>query len=121
MANKYTHLCKYRKNKALAANKIISKEENNDWKVVIVYYSALHLIDSTYAENNVHPRKHIDRSSLMDKCNQYTPILDEYSLLEKLSRKARYDSLNIAKKEVTNALIALDKIEKCLINKTKEA
>lgn len=111
MANKNIHLCKYRKNKKLASSNLMAKDENTDWRTVIIYYSALHIIDSTYADKNVHPNSHNKRKLFMSRASQYKNILDQYDTLEMLSRKARYDALNIKPKELTDALICLHAIE----------
>ena len=113
MANKQTHLSKYRKNKKLAGSSLICKTENNDWRTVIIYYAALHIIDSTYADT-FHPSNHILRKKFLIEVPRYKLIVDIYNNLEMLSRKARYDLLNMKPKEVKDALICLGKIEKNL-------
>lgn len=112
MAKKEIHINKYRKNKKLAESNLMLKEENNDWRTVIIYYSALHIIDSTYADSKFHPSNHEVRKNFMANAPKYKDIVDVYNNLEMLSRKARYDMLNIKPKEVVDALICLNKIEK---------
>lgn len=111
MANKQIHLAKYKKNKALANSELISKEENNDWKVTMIYYTALHIVDSYLANSNTHPKSHEVRKKVM-ACNKYLEnIIDTYNLLEAKSRKSRYDCLIIKSKDVKKSLDLLNRIE----------
>jgi len=112
MANKKRHLEIYNKNKILANSEELSKEENFDWKIIIIYYAALHLLDSTYAEdaNIPHPPNHEQRKlKIKSKYNDETFYC--YKNLEGLSRQARYDCIKIKEKHVKKAYDCLEAIE----------
>lgn len=110
MPSKEQHIKQYNKNKSLANTECLKRAEYKDWRIVVVYYAALHCIDSSYAQY-IHPKTHKDRKEYMKQLGSYDPILDDYDNLEMLSRKSRYKCVEIKEREVTDALINLSTIE----------
>lgn len=99
MGSKYEHKKNYERNKALASSNLISKDENRDWNITIKYYSILHLVDSTYADESIHPGDHRERKKAIR--NKYgKSFLSTYVALEGYSRQARYDCIPITKESL---------------------
>ncbi|MGL5713686.1 MAG: hypothetical protein ACRCX2_11755 [Paraclostridium sp.] len=104
MGSKTQHLAKHKNNKKLANSDELSKIENFDWKIIMIYYAALHLLDSTYAEDDEmpHPPVHTYRKAkIKSKHNDIT--FRCYKNLERLSRQARYDCITMKQKHVDKA------------------
>lgn len=115
MGSKARHLEKHSKNKKLANSEELSKEENFDWKIIMIYYAALHLLDSSYADDEIlpHPPDHNRRKfKIKGKYNDAT--YDCYNNLETLSRQARYDCMKMKEKHVKKACDYLESIE-CMV------
>lgn len=108
MASSEKHRKQYIDNKRVFNSKFFTNEENFNWKVTIIFYSAIHLIESIIP-NNVPCNSHEDRYNIIQK--SYINIIDPYDELYKLSIKARYKCVKVKNRDVTNALIALKKIE----------
>jgi hypothetical protein len=63
-------------------------EEHPDWGAVMLFYSALHLLEQTFAYDNHHNRTHPDREYHIKKnCSSIWPA---YHRLQNESLKARY-------------------------------
>ena len=109
MASRQKHREQYMDNKRVFNSKFFTNQENFNWKVTIIFYSAIHLIESVFP-NTVSCNSHEDRYNIIQK--SYQNIIDPYDELYKLSIKARYKCIKVKDRDVTNALIALNKIEK---------
>lgn len=110
MPNKQKHISQYKKNKSLANSNFMKKTENKDWRIVMIFYATMHCLDSSYADK-FHPETHTTRKNFLERTSEYDDIIDEYQNLEMLSRKCRYDCVNIMDKEVTDALINMKAVE----------
>ncbi len=115
MPSKSEHLEQYRKNKELACSDIICNEIYNDWKVTILFYAALHKLDSHYADV-FHPSSHKNRKNFLGNTRKYNSIIDEYEHLEELSRNARYSCVKVKKKDIEEAEELLNYIEEFVEN-----
>ena len=109
MPSELEHLKQYEKNKELAFSDTMCNPINNDWKVTVLFYAALHKLDSHYA-NIYHPGSHRTRKDFLHKVRQYDEIIDEYEYLEELSRNARYSCVNVKQKQVKEA----EELFKCI-------
>lgn len=110
MPSKDKHLLQYKKNKTLSNSKLLKDKQYKDWRIVTLFYAGLHILDSTYAEK-FHPSSHKVRKSFLEGNPEYSDIIDDYENLEMLSRKSRYNCVNIKDSEVTDALVNLKVIE----------
>lgn len=110
MPSKEKHIKQYKKNKELSNTELLSKDENRDWKITLLFYAGVHLIDSYYADS-YHPQTHTTRKNYLHRVSTYRDILDDYENLEMLSRKARYDCEFIDRFEVEDAIENIRTIE----------
>lgn len=115
MPSESEHLNQYEKNKKLALSDIMCNPDNNDWKITILFYAALHKLDSHYA-SLYHPKSHKLRKDFLYRVNKYDEIVDEYEALEELSRNARYSCVEVKDKDVKDAEELLAHIEKFVEN-----
>lgn len=111
MARKEKHLEQYIRNKKLANNEELIDDNNYDWNVVVGFYSALHCLESKFAEENFHSSIHESRKKYMNANRKYQSIVKVYENLEMLSRKARYNCIKIKKKNFDDAMKNLEQIE----------
>lgn len=116
MPSKNKHISQYKKNKDLAQEELLCKDKHNDWKVTILYYAVIHILESSYAERNIHFTSHISRNNFLSSNRAYNDIIDMYDNLEMLSRRARYDCKTIRPKNVKDAIDALKEAETLFIS-----
>lgn len=110
MPSKQKHISQYKKNKSLANSKYMKTPEHKDWRIVMIFYATMHYLDSSYADK-FHPGTHDSRKKFLEITSEYDDIIDEYQNLEMLSRKCRYNCVDIMEKEVTDALVNMKTIE----------
>lgn len=110
MSSADDHIKQYEKNKALAQNSIFQDNKYNDWKITIIFYATMHLLDSTYPQYFTH-NTHEVRKNFLGRTMPYKNIVDEYIELENLSRRSRYHCIPIEKDEVEQAEELMNCIE----------
>lgn len=116
MPSKNDHIDQYKKNKELAQEKLLCENKHNDWKVTILYYAVIHVIESSYAQNNIHFTSHFSRNKFLNSSRRHADIIDMYDNLEMLSRRARYDCDTIKPRNVRDAEAALKEAETLFIS-----
>lgn len=85
----------------------------NDWEVITIFYSTLHLIDAYLLKRDIEVRNHKERNMFVKRLIK--PIKDEYSQLYALSIRARYIAKEISDDERSYALILYNKIRSYLV------
>lgn len=110
MPKKIKHIEQYKKNKLLANSKCLNNPQFRDWKIVMIFYAAMHYLESSYADK-YHSTTHQKRKKYLESDAKYEDIIDDYENLEMLSRKSRYDCIEMSSKEVIDALVNLKSIE----------
>lgn len=108
MASKEKHIQKYNKNKQVFNSELFNIENNFDWKVTIIFYAAVHLIEGSI-DGKTKCTSHKDRYDIVNR--SFRKIIDDYENLYKLSKKARYNCVKIKEYEVDSALMSLRQIE----------
>ncbi len=93
MPTKAEHISKAELNEAFADT--VSRTSYLDWAVTVLYYAALHYVDSVLAVSGEHPTKHKDRHPLIRTNATLRTIHGEYRTLETLSWNARYGAMAI--------------------------
>ena len=66
------------------------------WKVVIRFYTALHLLDAYLSTKNIHPESHSERSRELNKNSELSQARGKnfkkaYNRLKSISEQIRYD------------------------------
>ncbi len=116
------HKNKYLNNKNVAFKNFINDKKNNEWKVTIIFYAALHYIEGSfpvfYRTESHRERGHnikVLAESCDTKCAEiYSAIKVPYFRLYNLSRNARYYDIPILDKDVKKAEEYLKTIEENL-------
>lgn len=72
----------------------------HDWRIIILYYAAMHYVDAYLATRNVHPDSHADRKREMREVRELDPIYDIYRTIENSSRDARYEAVPFTPQDV---------------------
>ncbi|MBI6040211.1 hypothetical protein [Clostridium perfringens] len=111
MADKESHLRQYRKNKNLANSDLLASKIYRDWKVTVIFYATMHLMDSTYSDIYPKHNTHEKRKNFIGRTLPYKNVIDEYTELENLSRRSRYDCIPIEMEEVKQAEELMECIE----------
>jgi hypothetical protein len=89
--DKAQHLSRAVGNENLARSLDFDDGLQVDWAIVLLFYSALHYIDSFLAGKNKHPRSHDARDSEVESNGTINAIYKDYRRLKDGSREARYD------------------------------
>lgn len=97
MPDKAQHLNRADGNERLARSLDFDDGLQVDWALVILFYSALHYIDSFLAGKNKHPKNHESRDIEVENNGTLNPIYNDYRRLKDVSREARYDIPNYHK------------------------
>ena len=77
----------------LLKNQIRGIQANTrEWRVTILYYSALHAIQAVLCTLPEPPKLHFDRKGKIKHHSELKTIGGIYETLEEMSRRARYDA-----------------------------
>ena len=110
------HKNKYKQNKELLNNELnITTCSNYDWIVIVVFYSALHLVEGELARQGLHTYKHDNRMGLVNKYNSFVKIRAIYKYLYDRSIVARYHATNSTNAVAKKCLKHLSDIEKEIV------
>jgi len=103
LPDKQWHLQKKDSNLLAKAQLAISAGQFWDWEITILFYAALHYVDSFFSELTPpeHPKKHGKRRKLVG--NHLNPIAEDYRLLNALSENARYESFTPRQSDIDEA------------------
>lgn len=105
MPSRSDHLWQARHNADFYAG--IDKTAFPDWGITVLFYTALHYIDTLLSEVNppggIHPDKHKVRDNAVALVAQLKPIYINYSFLKNQSFNARYKVLPVAAARVVVA------------------
>ena len=113
MPERTEHLSKYMHNKEFLKCPAFEETKNTDWAVVVVFYSALHLIEAFFADNGLHFREHKSRAKWVssDSRLKNTVIPMYYNLLYNQSIRARYECVQMNGSDLQAVIDALEIIE----------
>ena len=83
-----------------------------DWVVIMLFYTALHLVDQVLYHNaRFHPRNHYQRHAAIANEPALVPIYGDYRELEHQSRRSRYECARFTPDEVERLSTRLARIE----------
>lgn len=102
MPDARAHKKQYEHNKKLLQSQDFQDEENCDWAVTIVFYSAMHLLEEFFANKGIHNKSHQTRNQFVAseaflKNNQ---IAAKYNLLYNQSIRSRYGCTKITSEDL---------------------
>jgi hypothetical protein len=106
------HVKKADENEKLAATMQPSNQASINWKLVILFYTALHYVEAYLAKQmNFHLRSHTTRDGWITKEANLRKVRTEYFHLKFFGYNARYEADSFTAKEVAEALTYLTKVK----------
>lgn len=114
MPSEQQHTEKYKHNQKILSNSLFDSNYN-DWKITVIFYSAVHIIETFLSKVKVHTSSHKERHKAVRQYRVLREIADEYQTLYMLSIQARYDCVKFNDKTINDALKLLKKIEQVVI------
>jgi hypothetical protein len=112
---KTQHLERAQENEDLANTLDLERGVEVDWAIIMLFYSALHYIDSVLAIKNRHPKNHGARDSDVENHGTLNPIYNDYRRLKDASREARYSIPNFHKTQFPQFEKRFQKIKSLVI------
>jgi hypothetical protein len=88
LPGKDQHLKQAEHNEKLAD--ALSKGQYVDWAVTVLFYAALHYVDSILAVSHVNPDTHGERQTEIQRNDTLKKVYNEFRYLQVMSRNARY-------------------------------
>jgi uncharacterized protein (UPF0332 family) len=85
------HIRKAQHNDVFLRKQLLAMADYNDWKVIAIFYSAVHYVDAALAVLNIHPIRHEGsdgRNTFVSV--HFRKISSKYQTLYNRSRFARY-------------------------------
>jgi hypothetical protein len=98
------HLAASRHNNSFSRENVFMTGQYEDWKIIVLFYEAVHIIESYLATLGEDSGDHKERRDNIMHYDNLRTIAAEYDDLYKLSRTARYDCEPIYKVKVNAAL-----------------
>jgi hypothetical protein len=108
---RHEHLKKAQNNESLAGALNITVSHCAEWAVTMLFYSALHYVDSFLAGKETHPLNHDSRDSEIENNGTLTGIYKDYRRLKDMSRAARYEIPDYSELDVNKARARLRNIK----------
>ncbi len=99
-------------NKAFLAEFNLTETIYLDWAVTVMFYVALHLVETYLATKDLHPTAHRIRDDYLSRTADLRPIYRSYRELEHHSQKARYQGTRFSIETVETLSGDLQTIEK---------
>jgi hypothetical protein len=104
MPNKDEHIEKARGNEAFAASITPDNQPRIDWKLIVVFYAAMHYVEAYLAKAMAaHLRSHTARDSYMGRDSNLKRIYSEYQDLKYFGYSARYEMCGLTRDDITAA------------------
>lgn len=113
MPNSPVHLRQAIHNNNFANENIFDKPDYDDWRITIMFYEALQLVEAYFSNSEQHYETHRKRKEgIIRDPVLFTNIAAEYDLLSSLSRKMRYDCMETQLSDLIKAQKSLNVIRK---------
>lgn len=116
MPNEQKHREQLSHNKQLL-NTDVFGSSHNDWKVTVVFYCAVHVIETFLSSINVHTSNHKARHKSVNQLELLKKVSSEYQTLYMMSLKSRYECVRFTDRDVNEAVNLLEKIENVVLKR----
>ena len=125
MGSPAEHLARFQYHSSFAQRLKGAFPEDLDWYLVVLFYSALHLVDGYLATKSWNPilENHGERRREMKNCPELNRRFQSaYRLLQDVSEQVRYDpAYTLTKDNVTDAEGSLERVKSFLEGKLRNA
>lgn len=118
MTTRIKHENQYKKNISLLQYDPFSSDKckYKDWKITIIFYAAVHIVEMKLAEflgeEVGHTSNHKSRNNIIMIKKEFQTIKTQYMALYRLSRETRYDCIDVKDRKVESAIKCLEHIKK---------
>jgi hypothetical protein len=113
--SKDEHVKKAKGNEAFADSIAPTSQASIDWKLVVLFYVAVHYVEAYLAKTGIHLRSHTTRDGYVTKERNLKKIRILYGHLKYYGYNARYEMSTFTAKDVKEATEYLDKVKSELI------
>jgi hypothetical protein len=99
------HVNKASENEAFASGLNVNSQASINWKLVVLFYTALHYVEAYLADAlGQHGRSHTTRDNYVARETNLRPIKNEYGHLKFYGYNARYEPDQFTQNDVQDAL-----------------
>ena len=112
---KAEHLAKVRQNLQVLESLDLARDGTIEWSITILFYSALHLIEAYFvSERGFGCKHHFSRATEIQRDSVIASLYIDYSVLETLSREARYDVSSFNHGDLNRARQCFETVKKAV-------
>jgi hypothetical protein len=116
MPTKDQHVQKASDNEALAAKLDTASQASLNWKLIIMFYVAVHYVEAYLAKSmSIHLRSHTTRDSYISREANLRKIRTEYGHLKFYGYNARYEVDQFTANDVTDAFAYLANVKNAIL------
>ena len=83
---------------------LVSEQRHLDWAVTVMFYAAVHYVETYFAMNNLHDTSHIGREGTIHRDRKLRRIYAAYRELKDDSVKTRYECHIFPAKEIVSRI-----------------
>lgn len=104
MPSKDEHLEKAEGNEAFAPSIVHDTQTRIDWKLIVLFYAAVHYIEAYFAATlGIHLKSHVTRDSYVARDSNLKKIFSSYQHLKYFGYNARYEVFRFTVKDIQEA------------------
>jgi hypothetical protein len=112
LPSKDIHVQKANDNESFAGSLSDTPQASLNWKLVILFYAAVHLVEAYLAKNlAIHLRSHTTRDGYISREANLRQIRNQYWHLKFYGYNARYEPDQFTKQDVTKAMTYLSQVK----------
>ena len=116
MPKEYLHKAQCEHNREFYNEPIFNGDKYNDWRVVVMFYEAVHLVEAYFAAHgNLHCASHENRRNAIRGDAEIREIYAPYDDLYSTANLGRYHCATIGTRQVCVCQTDLDVIRKKLV------
>jgi hypothetical protein len=115
LPTKDEHVTKAQGNEAFAASIDLTNQARIDWKLVVLFYVAVHYVEAYLAKTGTHLRSHTTRDSYITKEANLKRIRVSYAHLKYFGYNARYEMNGFSARDVQEAARDLAQVKSELL------
>lgn len=108
------HIEKYQHNRSFINERVFETTKYDDWKIVAMFYEAVHIVEAYFVMNGKGSTSHMDREKRIEQDPLLKPIRTAYYDLLSMSKAFRYKCTAPSNAEVMNAQEDLQSIRKTI-------
>ena len=104
MPSRDEHVAKAEGNEAFAVSIEPNGQARIDWKLIVLFYAAMHYVEAYLAMNSTHLRSHTARDSYISRETNLRKVRISYGHLKFFGYNARYEADTFTAQDVQDAI-----------------